>query len=73
MVCLGILSAILESHEEDHVCILGDIMRLYITHTPRYNEICDMLYENNIMFRDKDIIPDNTCTFTYVNNCSQIC
>ena len=22
--CLGILSSILESHEEDHVCILGD-------------------------------------------------
>ena len=23
-MCLGILSSILESHEEDHVCILGD-------------------------------------------------
>ena len=24
IMCLGILSSILESHEEDHVCILGD-------------------------------------------------
>ena len=24
IICLGILSSILESHEEDHVCILGD-------------------------------------------------
>ena len=25
IMCLGILSSILESHEEDHVCILGDL------------------------------------------------
>ena len=24
IMCLGILSSILESHDEDHVCILGD-------------------------------------------------
>ena len=24
IMCLGILSSILESHEEEHVCILGD-------------------------------------------------
>ena len=24
IMCLGVLSSILESHEEDHVCILGD-------------------------------------------------
>ena len=24
ILCLGILSSILESHEEDHVCTLGD-------------------------------------------------
>ena len=26
IMCLGILSFILESHEEDHVCILGDFI-----------------------------------------------
>ena len=25
IMCLGILSSILESHEEDHVCILGEV------------------------------------------------
>ena len=48
IICLGILSSILESHEEDHVCKLGD----YNT-TPgslRFNKICDMLHENNVMF-----------------------
>ena len=25
IMCHGILSSILESHEEDHVCILGDV------------------------------------------------
>ena len=24
----------------------------------RFNEICDMLHENNVMFRDTDILPD---------------
>ena len=27
IMCLGILSSILESHEEDHVCTLGDLMQ----------------------------------------------
>ena len=35
------------------------------------NEICDMLHENNVMFRDTDILPYNT--YTYVNNGSQTC
>ena len=30
-----------------------------------------MLYENNVMFRDTDILPDNT--YTHVNNGSQTC
>ena len=30
-----------------------------------------MLHENNVMFRDTDILPDNT--YTDVNNGSQIC
>ena len=50
IMCLGILSSILESHEEDHLCILGDF-----TATPgssQFNEICDMLNENNVMFSD---------------------
>ena len=66
-MCLGILSSILESHEEDHVCILGDFNA-----TPgsqRFNEICDILHENNVLFRDTDILPDNT----HVNNGSQTC
>ena len=67
IMCLGILSSILESHEEDHVCILGDFNA-----TPgslRFNEMCDMLHENNVMFRDTDILSDNT--YTDVNNASQ--
>ena len=35
------------------------------------NEICDMLHENNVMFRDTDILTDNT--YTHVNNGSQTC
>ena len=57
-MCLGILSSILESHEEDYVCILGDFKT-----TPgsqRFNEICEMLHENSVMFPDTDILPDNT-------------
>ena len=53
-MCLGILSSILESHEEDHVCILGDFNAT--TGSPRFNEICDMLHENSVMFRDTDIL-----------------
>ena len=30
-----------------------------------------MLHENNVMFRDMDILPDNT--YTHVNNGSQTC
>ena len=39
--------------------------------SPRFNEMCDMLHKNNVMFRDTDILPDNT--YTHVNNCSQTC
>ena len=67
IMCLGIISSILESHEEDHVCILGDFDAT--PDSPRFNEICDMLHENNVMFRDNDILPDNT--YTHVNNGSQ--
>ena len=35
------------------------------------NEICDTLHENSVMFRDTDILPDNT--YTHVNNGSQTC
>ena len=60
IMCLGILSSMLESYEEDHVCILGDFNAT--PGSPRFNEICNMLHENNVMFRDTDILPDNTCT-----------
>ena len=30
-----------------------------------------MLHDNNVMFRDTDILPDNT--YTHVNNGSQTC
>ena len=66
---LGILSSLLESHEEDHVCKLGDFNAE--PGSPRFNEMCDMLYENNVMFRDLHILPDNT--YTHVNNGSQTC
>ena len=69
IMCLGVLSSILESHEEDHVCILGDFNAT--PGSPRFNEICDMLHENSVMLRDTDILPDNTCT--HVNNGSQTC
>ena len=68
-MCLDILSSILESNEEDHVCILGDFNAT--SGSPRFNEICDMLHENNVMFRDTDILPDNT--YTLVTNGSQTC
>ena len=68
-MCLGILSSILESHEEDHVCILGDFNTT--PGSPRLNEICHMLHENSVMFRDTDIFPDNT--YTYANNGSRKC
>ena len=68
-MCLGILCSILGSHEEDHVCILGDFNATPAS--PRFNEICDMLHDTNVMFRDADILPDNT--YTHVNNGSQTC
>ena len=37
--------------------------------SPWFNDMCDMLHENNVMFRDMDILPDNT--YTHVNNGSQ--
>ena len=55
IMCLGILSYILESHEEDHVYILGDFN--VTPGSERFNEIFDMLHENNVMFRDTDILP----------------
>ena len=69
IMCLGILCSILKSHEEDHVCILGDFNA-----TPgslRFNEICDMLHENNVMLNRWDIFPENT--YKHVNNGSQTC
>ena len=68
-MCLCILSSILESHEEDHVFMLGDFNA--IPGSQRFNEICDMLHENNVIFRDTDILSDNT--YTHVNNGSQTC
>ena len=68
-MCLGILNFILESHEEDHVCILGDFNAT--PGSPRFNEMCDMLHQNNVMFRDTDILPDST--YTHVNNGNQTC
>ena len=68
-MCLGILSSILESYEEDHVCILGDFNAS--PGSRRFNEICGMLHESNVMFRDTDILPDNT--YTHINNGSQTC
>ena len=66
---LGILSSIHESHEDDHACMLRDFNAKPCS--PRFNEMCDMLHDNNLMFRDTDILPDNT--FTYVNKGSQTC
>ena len=62
IMCLGKLSSILQSHEKDHA--LGDFSAR--TGFPRFNEMCDMLHENNVMFRDTDILPDDT--YTHVNN-----
>ena len=68
-MCRGILSSILESHEEDHVCMLGDFNA-----TPgslQFNEICGIQHKIDVMFRDTDILPD--ITYTHVNNGSQTC
>ena len=69
IIFLGFLSSILESHDEDHVCILGDFNAT--PGLPQFNEIYDMLHENNVMFNDTNILPDNTCK--HVNNGSQTC
>ena len=61
---LGILSYILGSHEEDHVCILGDFNAS--PDSSQFNEIYDTLDENSVMFRDTDILPDNT--YIHVNS-----
>ena len=37
----------------------------------RFNEICDMLHENSVIYRYTDILPDNT--YTHINNGSQTC
>ena len=68
-MCLCILSSILEFHDENHVCILRNFNAT--PGSPQLNEICDVLHENNVMFRDTDILPDNT--YTHVNNGSQTC
>ena len=62
------LSFILESHEEIMYAYWDTLMQHQVL---RFNEICDMLHENNVMFRDADILPDNT--YTHVNNGSQTC
>ena len=41
-----ILSSILESDQDDHVCILGDFNAA--PGSPQFNEICDMIHENNV-------------------------
>ena len=69
IMCLGILSSILESHKEDHVCILGDFNAT--PGSPLFKEMCDMLHEKDVMFRDTGILPDHT--YTHVNNASQTC
>ena len=56
-VLIGILSSRREPPEEGHVCILGDFNAT--PGSPRFNEICDMLHENNVMIIDTDILPDN--------------
>ena len=38
---------------------------------PFFNKICDMLHENNVMFRDTDVLTD--ITQTHVTNGSQAC
>ena len=53
IMCLGILISIPESHEEDHVCMLGDFDAT--PGSPLFNKICDMLHENSVMFRYTDI------------------
>ena len=68
-MCLGILSSILESHEEDHVCILGDFNAT--PGSPGFKEISVVLHDNNVMFRDMDILQDKR--YTHVNNGSQTC
>ena len=48
IMCLIIISSILESHEEDHVCILGDFNAT--PGSPKFNKICNMLHDNSVMF-----------------------
>ena len=52
------------------ICILGDFNNA-TSGSPRFNEICDMLHENNVMFRDTDILPEST--YAHINNGSQTC
>ena len=64
-MCLGIRSSIFESNEEDHVCIQGDFTAT--PGSPRFNEMCDILLENNVMFRNVMF------TDIHVNYGSQTC
>ena len=48
------------------MCILGDFNA-----TPgsqRFNEICDLLHENSVMFRVTDILQDTTIQYNTIQN-----
>ena len=67
----------LDIHSSTYLNLLKRIMFAYwetliaTPGSPRLENICHMLHENNVMFRDTDILPDNT--YTHVNNGSQTC
>ena len=71
---LNILSSVLQSHEEvenrrTNVCTLGKYNGR--PSTSRFNDIYDIIHENEEMFRDTNILRDYKCK--HINNGCQTC
>ena len=62
--CMGVLGGILESREEQQVCILGDFNAS--PNTNRFSEIEELFAEHNIAFHDTSLLPPDT--YTHVNH-----
>lgn len=62
--CMGVLGSILESREEQQICVLGDFNAS--PHTARFVEIEELFAEYNVAFQDTRLLPPDT--YTHVNH-----
>jgi hypothetical protein len=62
--CMGVLGSILESREEQQICVLGDFNAS--PHTARFVEIEELFSEHNVAFQDTRHLPPDT--YTHVNH-----